>query len=109
MINRTAELRRLLAEERFIDMPVAYDPLGGRLISNAHAPTLAHQPCRDRAETRLVPDLGQRWGRRRTDGGASAPAVPAAPAAPRRPRRTPRAASSRVPTVINSPATRRAT
>src|SRR5260370_41593423 len=34
MINRTATLRRLLAEERFIDMPVAYDPLGGRLIES---------------------------------------------------------------------------
>jgi 2-methylisocitrate lyase-like PEP mutase family enzyme len=34
MINRTAELRRLLAEERFIDMPVACDPLGGRLIES---------------------------------------------------------------------------
>ena len=34
MINRTAALRRLLAEERFIDMPVAYDPLGGRLIES---------------------------------------------------------------------------
>jgi len=34
MINRTAELRRLLAEERFIDMPVAYDPLGGRLVES---------------------------------------------------------------------------
>jgi len=34
MIHRTAELRRLLAEERFIDMPVAYDPLGGRLIES---------------------------------------------------------------------------
>jgi methylisocitrate lyase len=34
VINRTATLRRLLAEERFIDMPVAYDPLGGRLIES---------------------------------------------------------------------------
>ena len=34
MINHTAELRRLLAEERFIDMPVACDPLGGRLIES---------------------------------------------------------------------------
>jgi 2-methylisocitrate lyase-like PEP mutase family enzyme len=34
MINRTATLRRLLAEEQFIDMPVAYDPLGGRLIES---------------------------------------------------------------------------
>ena len=34
MINRTAELRRLLAEERFIDMPFAYDPLGGRLVES---------------------------------------------------------------------------
>ena len=32
MINRSATLRRLLAENHFIDMPVAYDPLGGRLI-----------------------------------------------------------------------------
>jgi 2-methylisocitrate lyase-like PEP mutase family enzyme len=32
MINRTAALRRLLAEETFIHMPVAYDALGGRLI-----------------------------------------------------------------------------
>jgi 2-methylisocitrate lyase-like PEP mutase family enzyme len=34
MIHRTAELRRLLAAERFIDMPVASDPLGGRLIES---------------------------------------------------------------------------
>src|ERR1700757_5390859 len=34
MINPTAELRKLLAEERFIDMPVAYDPLGGRRIES---------------------------------------------------------------------------
>jgi 2-methylisocitrate lyase-like PEP mutase family enzyme len=34
MINGTAALRRLLAEERFIDMPVACDPLGGRLIES---------------------------------------------------------------------------
>src|ERR1700751_4573856 len=34
MINPTAELRRLLAEERFIDMPVAYDPRGGRLVES---------------------------------------------------------------------------
>ena len=34
MTTRTAALRRLLAEERFIDMPVAYDPLGGRLIES---------------------------------------------------------------------------
>ena len=34
MINRTSTLRRLLAEEHFIDMPVAYDPLGGRLIES---------------------------------------------------------------------------
>jgi hypothetical protein len=31
MTTRTAALRRLLAEERFIDMPVACDPLYGRL------------------------------------------------------------------------------
>jgi 2-methylisocitrate lyase-like PEP mutase family enzyme len=34
MINGTAALRRLLAEERFIDMPVACDPLGGRLLES---------------------------------------------------------------------------
>jgi 2-methylisocitrate lyase-like PEP mutase family enzyme len=34
MINGTAALRRLLAEERFIDMPVACDPLGGRLVES---------------------------------------------------------------------------
>src|SRR5215472_4787029 len=34
MANPTAKLRQLLAEERFIDMPVAYDPLGGRLIES---------------------------------------------------------------------------
>jgi 2-methylisocitrate lyase-like PEP mutase family enzyme len=34
MISRTAKLRQLLAEERFIDMPVAYDPLGGRLVES---------------------------------------------------------------------------
>jgi 2-methylisocitrate lyase-like PEP mutase family enzyme len=34
MTTRTAELRRLLAAERFIDMPVAADPLGGRLIAS---------------------------------------------------------------------------
>jgi methylisocitrate lyase len=32
--SRTAALRRLLAEERFIDMPVACDPLYGRLIES---------------------------------------------------------------------------
>jgi len=32
MNTRTAALRRLLAEERFIDMPVACDPLYGRVI-----------------------------------------------------------------------------
>ena len=32
MTTRTAALRRLLAEERFIDMPVACDPLYGRVI-----------------------------------------------------------------------------
>src|SRR5205823_15053155 len=32
MINQTAALRRLLADEAFIHMPVAYDALGGRLI-----------------------------------------------------------------------------
>jgi 2-methylisocitrate lyase-like PEP mutase family enzyme len=34
MQNGSAALRRLLAEERFIDMPVASDPLGGRLIES---------------------------------------------------------------------------
>jgi 2-methylisocitrate lyase-like PEP mutase family enzyme len=34
MINGSAALRRLLAEERFIDMPVACDPLAGRLIES---------------------------------------------------------------------------
>ena len=34
MTNPSAELRRLLAGERFIDMPVAYDPLGGRLVES---------------------------------------------------------------------------
>jgi 2-methylisocitrate lyase-like PEP mutase family enzyme len=34
MINRTAELRRLLREEPFVDMPVASDPLAGRLIES---------------------------------------------------------------------------
>jgi hypothetical protein len=34
MINHFAELRRRPAEEGFIDMPVAYDPLGGRLIES---------------------------------------------------------------------------
>jgi 2-methylisocitrate lyase-like PEP mutase family enzyme len=34
MIGRTAELRRLLEEERFIDMPVAADPLAGRLVQS---------------------------------------------------------------------------
>jgi methylisocitrate lyase len=34
MTTRTAALRRLLAEERFIDMPVACDPLYGRLIKS---------------------------------------------------------------------------
>ena len=34
MTNRTAELRQLLTEERFIEMPVAYDPLGGRLVES---------------------------------------------------------------------------
>ena len=32
MASKTAALRRLLAEEAFIHMPVAYDALGGRLI-----------------------------------------------------------------------------
>ena len=32
MAGKTAALRRLLAEEAFIQMPVAYDALGGRLI-----------------------------------------------------------------------------
>jgi 2-methylisocitrate lyase-like PEP mutase family enzyme len=34
MTTRAAALRRLLAEERFIDMPVACDPLYGRLIES---------------------------------------------------------------------------
>jgi len=34
MASKTAALRRLLAEEAFIHMPVAYDALGGRLIEN---------------------------------------------------------------------------
>jgi len=34
MTTGTAALRRLLAEERFIDMPVACDPLHGRLIES---------------------------------------------------------------------------
>jgi methylisocitrate lyase len=34
MAKGSAELRRLLAEERFIDMPVACDPLHGRLIES---------------------------------------------------------------------------
>jgi methylisocitrate lyase len=32
MAGKTTALRRLLAEEAFIHLPVAYDPLGGRLI-----------------------------------------------------------------------------
>ena len=32
MAGKTAALRRLLAEEAFIHLPVAYDALGGRLI-----------------------------------------------------------------------------
>ena len=32
MADRTTALRRLLAEQAFIHMPVAYDALGGRLI-----------------------------------------------------------------------------
>jgi hypothetical protein len=31
VINQTATLRRLLADEAFIHLPVAYDALGGRL------------------------------------------------------------------------------
>jgi methylisocitrate lyase len=34
MSDRSAALRRLLAEERFIDLPVACDPLAGRLIES---------------------------------------------------------------------------
>ena len=34
MINHTTALRRLLADEAFIHMPVAYDALGGRLIES---------------------------------------------------------------------------
>jgi 2-methylisocitrate lyase-like PEP mutase family enzyme len=32
MTGETTALRKLLAEEQFIHMPVAYDALGGRLI-----------------------------------------------------------------------------
>ena len=32
MSSKTTALRKLLAEEAFIHMPVAYDTLGGRLI-----------------------------------------------------------------------------
>src|SRR6516165_8790049 len=32
MAGKTAALRRLLAEEAFIHLPVAYDAIGGRLI-----------------------------------------------------------------------------
>src|ERR1700755_1047830 len=32
MTGKTAELRRLLAEEALIPLPVAYDALGGRLV-----------------------------------------------------------------------------
>ena len=32
MAGKTTALRKLLAEEAFIHMPVAYDGLGGRLI-----------------------------------------------------------------------------
>jgi 2-methylisocitrate lyase-like PEP mutase family enzyme len=35
MTGETAALRKLLAEEQFIHMPVAYDALGGRLIEQA--------------------------------------------------------------------------
>src|ERR1700724_2726373 len=34
MASKTVALRKLLAEEAFIHMPVAYDALGGRLIEN---------------------------------------------------------------------------
>lgn len=34
MIHGTTALRQLLATEQFIDMPVAYDPLGGRLVES---------------------------------------------------------------------------
>ena len=34
VINQTAALRRLLADEAFIHLPVAYDALGGRLIES---------------------------------------------------------------------------
>src|SRR5437870_11383971 len=32
MASKTSALRRLLAEEAFVHLPVAYDALGGRLI-----------------------------------------------------------------------------
>ena len=32
MAGKAAALRKLLAEEQFIHLPVAYDALGGRLI-----------------------------------------------------------------------------
>jgi hypothetical protein len=49
--NRAAALRRLLAEERFIDMPVPCGPLGGRLITIAdplspHALVFRHMAAR---------------------------------------------------------------
>src|SRR3984893_18711916 len=34
MASKTVALRKLLAEEAFIHMPVAYDALGGRLIES---------------------------------------------------------------------------
>src|SRR5215472_1146040 len=34
MISQATALRRLLADNSFIHIPVAYDPLGGRLIEN---------------------------------------------------------------------------
>jgi hypothetical protein len=34
VINQTAALRQLLADEAFIHLPVAYDALGGRLIES---------------------------------------------------------------------------
>jgi methylisocitrate lyase len=40
MASQTAALRKLLAAERFIHMPVAYDPLGGRLIEHSGFPVV---------------------------------------------------------------------
>ncbi|MBV9330419.1 MAG: isocitrate lyase/phosphoenolpyruvate mutase family protein, partial [Alphaproteobacteria bacterium] len=35
MAGKITELRRLLAEESFLHLPVSYDALGGRLIENS--------------------------------------------------------------------------